>query len=94
MIAALDWIGCIFGVAGAFLLATRTRYSGWGFVLFLVSNLAWGWYGVLTKTESMIIMQVAFTATSLLGIWRWVGSDTGRVAQEPLEQRSPIRSES
>lgn len=38
---ALQWAGCATGVAGASLLALNTKHSGWGFVLFLISNGFW-----------------------------------------------------
>jgi len=68
----LQWIGCAFGVFGAFLLALNSPLSGWGFVSFLASNACWIVFGVLTDAPGLIFMQVAFTATSLLGIYRWI----------------------
>lgn len=67
-----EWAGCIFGVAGALLLALNNRYSGYGFVAFLASNAAWILYGILNGAYGMVTMQAVFTFTSLLGIWRWV----------------------
>jgi hypothetical protein len=72
MVGYLQWIGCAFGVLGAFLLALNTRLSGWGFVSFLVSNGCWIVYGVLADAPGLVAMQTAFTATSLLGIYRWL----------------------
>ena len=45
MIDFLQWAGCLTGVAGASLLALNTKNSGWGFVLFLVSNGFWTAFG-------------------------------------------------
>ena len=45
MIDFLQWAGCATGVAGASLLALNTKNSGWGFVLFLVSNGFWTAFG-------------------------------------------------
>lgn len=68
----LQWIGCAFGVLGALMLALNNRLSGWGFVSFLASNVCWIGFGVMTDAPGLIFMQVAFTATSLLGIYRWM----------------------
>ncbi|CAB1371177.1 conserved membrane protein of unknown function (plasmid) [Denitratisoma oestradiolicum] len=68
----LQWIGCAFGVLGAWLLALNNARSGWGFVAFLASNVCWILFGILTNAPGLIFMQVAFTATSLLGIYRWM----------------------
>lgn len=67
----LQWIGCLFGVLGSFLLATNSRYSGYGFVAFLASNAAWVVFGWMTGAPGLVWMQAAFTVTSLLGIYRW-----------------------
>ena len=69
---ALEWCGSLTGLAGAALLATNSSWSGYGFLLFLVSNVAWITYAIKTRMWSMITMQVGFTATSLLGISRWI----------------------
>lgn len=77
MIATLDalqWAGCATGVAGALLLALNTKHSGWGFVLFLISNGFWTAYGIQTHAVGLITTQIVFTATSLLGIYRWLGT--------------------
>ena len=39
---------------------------------FLVSNVFWAAHGLATRTLSLVVMQAAFTATSLLGIYRWL----------------------
>ena len=69
---ALQWAGCATGVAGALLLALNTKHSGWGFVLFLISNGFWLSYGVEIKAHGLVTTQVVFTLTSLIGIYRWL----------------------
>jgi hypothetical protein len=68
----LQWIGCAFGVAGSVALALNKPWSGIGFVLFLISNGFWVFYGILTEAPGLVAMQVVFTITSLLGIWNWM----------------------
>lgn len=72
MIWYLQWIGCAFGIIGASLLALNNAHSGWGFVAFLGSNTSWILFGVLTEAPGLVFMQIAFTATSVLGIYRWL----------------------
>ena len=67
-----EWAGAIGGAAGALLLACNNRHSGYGFVLFLASNLAWIIYGLMTHTYGIVLMQIVCTGTSLLGVWRWL----------------------
>lgn len=69
---ALQWAGCATGVTGALLLALNTKHSGWGFVLFLISNGFWTAFGIQTNAPGLITTQIIFTATSLLGIYRWL----------------------
>ena len=68
---ALQWIGCVTGLLGAFLLATNTRRSGLGFYAYLLSNAAWLGYAVEAHVLGLFFMQVGFTATSVLGVLRW-----------------------
>lgn len=68
----LQWAGCLTGVLGAFLLALNTKHSGWGFVLFLISNGFWIMYGIEINALGLITTQVVFTMTSLLGIYKWL----------------------
>jgi len=72
LINYIGWFGSIKGLLGSFLLALNNNYSGWGFIAFLVSNAAWLFYSVQTKTWSMCIMQIGFTLTSILGVYSWI----------------------
>lgn len=69
---AIEWTGAVCGLLGSVLLAAHTAYSGYGFILFLVSNACWLWFGLRTKTWGMVAMQCGFTMTSLLGISNWL----------------------
>lgn len=75
----IQWLGCATGASGSMLLAINARYSGWGFVLFLVSNIFWAVFGVVTHAPGLIAMQVIFTITSIVGIYRWLISRPCRV---------------
>ena len=59
------------GLTGAFLLATHGSISQWGFVAFLASNFFWLMFGYLTKRQWMVMMQIGFTVTSVVGISNW-----------------------
>lgn len=68
----LEWGGSVWGLLGAGLLALNNEYSGWGFVAFLVSNGHWIGFSLLSRIKGLLIMQIGFTITSLIGIWRWL----------------------
>lgn len=67
----IEWLACLTGLIGAFLLASNNRSSKWGFVAFLASNALWIAYGISIQAWGLITMQVGFTATSLIGIAKW-----------------------
>lgn len=69
----LEWCGAGLGLLGALLLALNTRHSGWGFVAFLASNVCWIAFALMSGTYGLLTMQVGFTLTSLLGVYRWFG---------------------
>lgn len=68
----VETIGAILGSIGALLLATNSRWSGWGFIAFLASNVAWLAFGREAGHWRFFAQQIVFTLTSLLGIWRWL----------------------
>lgn len=68
----LQWCGCILGVAGAGLLASKSRVAGIGFIFYLASNGFWVAYALGVSSTPMLIMQGAFTITSVAGVWRWL----------------------
>ncbi|WP_245538816.1 hypothetical protein [Thiobacillus denitrificans] len=68
----VEWFGSLTGLLGAGLLALNADFSGWGFAAFLVSNFAWIAFGVMSKSWGLVTMQVGFTATSILGMYRWL----------------------
>lgn len=72
MTEILEWTGCFTGLGGSALLATNSRYSAWGWVLFILSNAAWIAYGLLKGANGLVAQQIGFTATSLIGIWKWL----------------------
>lgn len=61
------------GLTGATLLALNNTWSGYGFVAFLASNACWIGFALLKGVRGLLFMQIGFTVTSLIGIWRWLG---------------------
>ena len=72
MLAALKWIGTAAGILGAIIVALNVPFSGWGFVAFLVSSLGWLTAALMMRETSLALLQAAFTAINLLGIYRWL----------------------
>lgn len=69
---AIELAAAVFGVAGTFLLALNGPRAGWGFVAYLASNAGWIAFAWIQGHWGLLAQQIAFTAASLFGIWRWL----------------------
>ncbi|NDP63086.1 hypothetical protein [Polaromonas sp.] len=69
-VAILEWSGSLCGLMGALLLATHTLLSRYGWVAFLVANIAMVGFALGIGRNGLLVQQLGFTATSLLGIYR------------------------
>ena len=67
---SLQWGGAIFGLVGATLLATNSRFSRWGWFFFLFANCLYIFWAIRIDAHGLLLQQVGFTMTSLLGIFR------------------------
>jgi len=68
----IEAIAALFGLPGTLLLATRGRWAGYGFLAFLFSNIGWLSFSWDRSHYFMFAQQVAFTVTSVMGLWTWV----------------------
>lgn len=64
----VEWSGSILGMVGAAMLASNSGLAAHGFAAFLLSNLFWIYLGVSKKMWGLVVMQLGFTATSVMGI--------------------------
>lgn len=69
-LTALEWGGAATGLLGAFLLATHTRVSPYGWIAFLVANVLLAAFALGIERYGLLTQQLGFTATSLLGVYR------------------------
>lgn len=70
MLTALEWIGCALGLLGAFLLATNSRFSKFGWLAFFAANVAMIGLALGIERNGLLVQQLGFLATSCLGIYR------------------------
>lgn len=69
----LDLIGLICGVIGAYLVASRSDLTPYGWWFFLVSSIALTAYTLHRREHRMAILQIVFVGSNLLGLYRyWV----------------------
>lgn len=67
----LEAMSAALGVAGAYLLAIKSPWAGWAFVLWLFSSLGWVAFGWLNGHWFLVVQNTAFAITNLIGIWTW-----------------------
>lgn len=68
----LELTAAALGMAGAVVLALNGPRAGWGFVLYLASNVAWICSSWMQGQWPLFTQQLVFTAASVLGIWVWL----------------------
>jgi hypothetical protein len=70
LIDIFEWAGSLCGLLGAFLLATHTSASRYGWWAFFVANLAMVVFAIGIERYGLLVQQMGFVGTSLLGIYR------------------------
>jgi len=66
----LEWAGCGLGLLGATLLATNTSVSRYGWIAFLIANVAVIGFARGIRAHGLLVQQLGFMATSVLGLVR------------------------
>jgi hypothetical protein len=82
MIAAAEWSGALFGLLGSFLLATHSKLSRYGWIAYLAANVAMLVFASAISAYGLLVQQIGFTATTLLGMHR-AGFLTGPRVRKP-----------
>lgn len=72
LLTLTEWVAAVSAVAGTLLLAHKGPHAGWGFVLYLVSNMGWIAYAMHHGAWALLAQQGVFVATSLWGVWTWL----------------------
>jgi nicotinamide riboside transporter PnuC len=72
LLLCVQVLAAVAGLLGTALLAFRSRWSGWGFVAYLVSNFAWAWVAIDQQLWPLFWQQVGFTAFSMVGVAKWL----------------------
>ncbi len=69
-VAVFEWTGALLGLLGAFLLATHSRVSRYGWLAYLGANVAMSAFAAAIGAHGLLIQQLGFTVTILLGLYR------------------------
>lgn len=68
----LESISACLGLSGSLLLATKNRWAGWAFVLWLASNAGWISFGAIGGHWGLVAQHSGFAITSAMGVWVWL----------------------
>jgi nicotinamide riboside transporter PnuC len=68
----IEWVGCIGGVIGAFLVASNTTISGFGFIPFLIGAIAYMIVAYQTMNPRLFLLNAVFASANIIGIYRWL----------------------
>lgn len=66
----LEWASAGAGLAGAYLLAANRQISRWGWVGLLLANIFAIGFALRASHCGLLVQQVGYIGSSVLGIWR------------------------
>lgn len=74
LLEILKWAASISGVIAAFVIALDSgrRVTGWGFVLFVFSSIAWIVASLIDAEGALGTQNVALLAINLFGVYRYL----------------------
>lgn len=64
----LDWMATVFGLSGAYLLGSKSRF---GFILFMAASLSWISVGFLMNSLAVMLGSTIFFVLHLRGLLSW-----------------------
>lgn len=82
-----EWAGAITGLIGSALLALNLPVSRFGWLMFLASNFFLLCFAYLSNHTGLLMLQVGFTLTSVIGIVRAFKRDNTAVSLSLAESR-------
>ncbi len=71
---ALKWAASISGIVAAFMVSADygRRVTGWGFVLFVASSIAWMGGALLAKDGALGTQNIVLFFINLFGVYRYL----------------------
>lgn len=70
-LSILKWAGTVAQIAGVFALAGRPVEPSIAFGVMLIGSSIWVAAAVAMREWSVLALNLAFTVSNVLGIWRW-----------------------
>ena len=72
MINKIEWAACIFGIMGAFTVASNTSLSPYGYIPFLLGAMGYVYVAYERRDVPLFMLNMVFACANLLGILRWI----------------------
>ncbi|WP_373009403.1 hypothetical protein [Hyphomonas sp.] len=74
MIDILGYAAMATGIVAAVLVSANLsrKITGYAFIVFTVSSVAWVAFGLLKNEPPLILQNIALTGVNLFGIYRWL----------------------
>jgi len=84
----LEWFGAIGAIVAAAMIAADLgrRWTGWGFVLFVVVSLAWIASGLFNNTMPIVAQNGLLLAVNAWGVWQFLLSPKKKREIEKAEE--------
>lgn len=79
LVESLKWYAALSGIVAAFMVSLDSgrRVTGWGFVIFVTSSVAWVTGAILTDDWALTTQNVVLFAINLFGVYRYLIRKTG-----------------
>lgn len=67
-----EWLGTGAGILGAALISSKTRWSPYGWIGFIISSSSLAIYAWMSSAFGLLTLESVFLLTNLVGLWRWL----------------------
>ncbi|WP_068076731.1 hypothetical protein [Novosphingobium lentum] len=96
----LEWFGAIGAIIAAAMIAADLgrRWTGWGFVLFVATSIAWVTSGLVNGTMPIAVQNGLLLAVNAWGVWQYLLSpkkkrEIDRAEQIEAEAKEEVAAE-
>lgn len=72
MVNKIEWFAAMFGIIGAFTVASNTAFSGWGYIPFLIGAMGYIFVAYTRRDIPLFLLNMVFACANMMGILRWL----------------------
>lgn len=71
-ISNLEWFGATLSVSGSILLASRSQYAQYSWVLWMIANLTMTYTSFCNEQYGVMLTQLTFVLSTIIGCYKWI----------------------